>query len=157
MIAATLVTGPSLIVLGLAVVVLVFVMRRTMLRMWRPPDKRSEPAATQDDFEAAEKGAVHATEMLEVRLHEFARDVEGRMLTRMAVLDRLIVDADREIVRLKELLALTNGGHFPASAGGARGGASESTAIASAAGAPRAPDAVVVLPRTPVEDQREAA
>jgi hypothetical protein len=154
MIAVELVTGRSLIVFGLAIVVLVFVVRRTVLRI--RSRKNDADAANQDDFEAAEKGAVRATEMLEVRLHDFAREVEGRMLTRIAVLDRLIVDADHEIVRLKELLAATNGERSPVRVAQGSMAGSASSAAAPDAGSPRQPDAVVTLPAA-IPDQREAA
>jgi hypothetical protein len=150
-----LITGRSLIVFGIAIVGLVLVLRRTVLRM-RRRNKDAE-AADQDDFEAAEKGAVRATEMLEVRLHDFAREVEGRMLTRIAVLDRLIVDADHEIMRLKELLAATNGEQSPVRvAQGSTAGSASSTA-ASDAGSPRQPDAVVTLPSATGQDRQAAA
>jgi hypothetical protein len=155
MIAAELITGHSLIVFGLAIVGLVFVLRRTVLRM-RRRNKDAE-AANQDDFEAAEKGAIRATEMLEVRLHDFAREVEGRMLTRIAALDRLIVDADREIVRLKELLAATNGGQSPVRVVEGSTVGSASSAAASDAGSPRQPDAVVTLPAAAGPDRQVAA
>ncbi len=154
MIAAELITGRSLIVFGLAIVALVFVVRRTVLRMRRR--NQDADAANQDDFEAAEKGAVRATEMLEVRLHDFAREVEGRMLTRIAVLDRLIVDADREIVRLKELLAATNGERSSVRVAQGSTAGSASSATGSDAGSPRQPDTVVTLPAA-IPDQREAA
>jgi hypothetical protein len=154
MIAAEVITGRSLIILGLAVAVLVFVLRRTVLRVRRRDDDSG--AICQDDFEAAEKGASRATEMLEVRLHDFAREVEGRMLTRIAVLDRLIVDADREIVRLKDLLAATQAERSPNPIAHASTCESAVTAAGIEAAAPRQPDAVVPLPAT-MPDQREAA
>ncbi len=154
MTSAEFITGRSLIVFGLAIVGLVFVLRRTVLRMRRRSNQAD--AANQDDFEAAEKGAVRATEMLEVRLHDFAREVEGRMLTRIAVLDRLIVDADHEIVRLKELLATTNGEQSAVRVAQGSTAGSTSSAAASDAGSPRQPDAVVILPAA-IPDQREAA
>lgn len=40
----------------------------------------------------------------EIRLHEYSRDVEARMESRLARLDRLVVSADREICRLQDLL-----------------------------------------------------
>jgi hypothetical protein len=155
MTSAELITGRSLIVFGLAIVGLVFVLRRTVLRMRRR--KSDADAANQDDFEAAEKGAVRATEMLEVRLHDFAREVEGRMLTRIAVLDRLIVDADREIVRLKELLAATNGEVSSVRVAQGSTAGSASSAAASDAGSPRQPDVVVLLPSAAGQERQAAA
>jgi hypothetical protein len=39
----------------------------------------------------------------------FVGEFEQRMLTHIALLDRMIVDADREILRLQELLEATEG------------------------------------------------
>ena len=154
MIAAEFITGRSLIVFGLAIVVLVFVLRRTVLRMRH--GKGNSDARNREGFEDAEESAVRATEMLEIRLHDFAREVEGRMLTRIAVLDRLIVDADREIMRLKELLAASNPERSPVQFVQASTGGSASSTATADSGAPRQPDAVVTLPAA-MPDQREAA
>jgi hypothetical protein len=54
-------------------------------------------------------GIEAVAEKLEVRLFDFAREVEGRLQTRSTILDRLIVEADREILRLQDLLAATKG------------------------------------------------
>jgi hypothetical protein len=155
MITAELLTGRSLIVFGLAVVALVFVLRRAVLR--KRLRHSDADALNRDNFEAAEEGAVRATEMLEIRLHDFAREVEGRMLTRIAVLDRLIVDADREIVRLNEVLAATNGGRSPIPFPQALTGGNVSSAADSDAGASRQPDAVVTLPAAVADGRQEAA
>ena len=48
-------------------------------------------------------------DMSETDDYDFSGEFEGRMLTRIAVLDRMIVDADREILRLQELLAESKG------------------------------------------------
>ena len=101
-------TGQSLIVFGLAVVIFVFLMRRTLLRTRNPAPGHHAPRAT-EEIESAEMSAEAVVEKLEVRLFDFAREVEGRMQTRIAVLDRLIIDADREILRLQDLLAATMG------------------------------------------------
>src|SRR5579864_1889526 len=106
MIPEELIDGRSLIVFGLAFVAFVFVLRRFFLKVHAAHGRDSQTDAG-ENFEAAEAGAVRATEMLEVRLFDFAREVESRMASRMAVLDRLIVDADREILRLQEVLAQT--------------------------------------------------
>src|SRR5579872_5652177 len=103
------ITGQSLIVFGLAVVVFVFLMRRTFLRGGLTGSRFQKSAANSDGASDGESPEMIA-ELLEVRLFDFAREVEGRMQTRIAVLDRLIVDADREILRLQDLLAATDGG-----------------------------------------------
>ncbi|MGE3313775.1 MAG: hypothetical protein AB7O26_01580 [Planctomycetaceae bacterium] len=68
---------------------------------------RAELSATsadaQDDPQAADRAAARI-DRFELRLHEYSRDVEARVETRLARLDRLVVSADREICRLQDLL-----------------------------------------------------
>ncbi len=92
----------TIIALGLSVVALVFILRRTILR---PVRASRQPRESPAELEAAEESAAAMVEQLEVRLYDFAREVEGRMHTKIAVLDRLIVSADREIIRLEQVLA----------------------------------------------------
>ncbi len=106
MISSQLISGQSLIVPGLAVVIFVFLMGRTFVQSRKPGEYRPS-SRTKEDAPPLEASAEAAVEKLEVRLFDFAREVEARMQTRMTVLDRLIVDADREILRLQDLLAVT--------------------------------------------------
>src|SRR5579872_1444391 len=92
----------TIIALGLSVVAIVFILRRTVMRPVRASHRQRETPA---EIEAAEESAAALVEQLEVRLYDFAREVEGRMHTKIAVLDRLIVNADREIIRLEQVLA----------------------------------------------------
>lgn len=46
-------------------------------------------------------GRIH---QMETRLYDYGREVEGRVETTLAVLDRLIIDAQQESVRLEALL-----------------------------------------------------
>jgi DNA-directed RNA polymerase specialized sigma24 family protein len=55
--------------------------------------------------ETVNSGPSARVGQLEVRLHDFAREVEARLETRAAQLDRLVAAADHEIIRLKELLS----------------------------------------------------
>lgn len=58
-----------------------------------------------NDAQQRDASAKAQMTKLEVRLHDFAREVDGRIQSRMATLDRLILDAEREIDRLQNLLA----------------------------------------------------
>jgi len=94
----------TVIALGLTVVAFVFIMRRTFLR--RADTGRRKPFTRDlDNTEPVDPGATIVAEKLEVRLFDFAREIEGRMQTKITVLDRLILDADREIIRLEKVLA----------------------------------------------------
>lgn len=57
------------------------------------------------DVQAAEASARGIVQKLEVRAYDYSREVEARINNRLAVLDQLILDADREIDRLQTLLA----------------------------------------------------
>jgi len=155
MIPRELITGQSLIVFGLAVVAFVFLMRRTFLRQ-RGSTARDKSSGIKTETELAQVSAAAAVEKLEVRLFDFAREVEGRIQTRITVLDRLIVDADREILRLQDLLASTKGLGGPES--NSHGPADVQFPGSSAAGKMpgRQPDAIVPQPPTDAS-QREAA
>lgn len=57
-----------------------------------------------------EAAAVHKSpqgliQEMELRLYDFGRGAEARIENHLAVLDRLIVEADREIARLEAILA----------------------------------------------------
>jgi hypothetical protein len=94
----------TIMAIGLSVVAVVFILRRTLLRT-SPFNRRPSAAPSPAEIEDGENTATALVEQLEVRLYDFAREVEGRMQTKIAVLDRLIVDADREIIRLERVLA----------------------------------------------------
>ncbi len=150
------VTSQSLIVFGLAVVIFVFLMRRTFLRARSPaPDERASYA--RKEVESAEMSAEAVVEKLEVRLFDFAREVEGRMQTRIVALDRLIVDADREILRLQDLLAATKMIGGSGSLAGTPADPRSTATPANGRPATRQPD--VTLPHAPPADggHRDAA
>ena len=134
----------TIIAIGASVVALVFILRRTVLRtvLRTGPMSRSHSASqTPAEIEAAQNSAADGVEQLveqfEVRLYDFAREVEGRMQTKIAVLDRLIINADREIIRLEQVLA-------------------ESRRLGNASASGRQPDAIV-SPSPDGNDQRHAA
>ena len=124
----------TIIAIGLAVAVLVFILRRSVLRTGVVGRRPASP--TPAEIDAAENTATALVEQLEVRLYDFAREVEGRMQTKIAVLDRLIINADREIIRLEQILA-------------------ESRRLGSAPVSSRQPDAIVA--QAADHDQRHAA
>jgi hypothetical protein len=91
------------IALGIAVILTGLVLRRGFTRA-KHMQGRNPWGEAQAEFRRQPVADTATVEKLEVRLHEFARQVEARIHTRMAVLDRLIVDAEREIVRLQQVL-----------------------------------------------------
>ena len=126
----------TIIAIGLSVVAFVLVLRRLVLRT----ASRNRPftiSQTHAEIDAAENNATALVEQLEVRLYDFAREVEGRMHSKIAVLDRLIINADREIIRLEQVLA-------------------ESRRLGSPTASSRQPDAIV-SPAASARDERHAA
>jgi hypothetical protein len=151
-----LITGQSLVVFALAVVILVFLMRRTFLRDRKPG--RGQPSLPGSaDAATVENSAEAAVEKLEVRIFDFAREVEARLQTRIAVLDRLIVDADREILRLQDLLEATKGTGGTGPPGGPVADQRTSELPTGRRMPGRQPDAVLPGPRPAQASKREAA
>jgi hypothetical protein len=75
--------------------------------LWRTFARGEADAPSPHDVEETERAQARAEGRiahLEVRLHDFAREVEARMETRALQLDSLVVAGDREIVRLSTLL-----------------------------------------------------
>jgi hypothetical protein len=96
--------GNQWIVLGMLLVATVLVLRR---RMGRAGEFRRDDPLTRvrADFTKIESSPSGRINQLEVRLHEYAREVEGRIQSRTILLEQLLADADRDIRRLEELLA----------------------------------------------------
>ena len=151
-----LITGQSVVVFALAVVIFVFLMRRTFLRHQKAGRGQPHLPGTADAT-TVDTSAEAAVEQLEVRIFDFAREVEARMQTRSAVLDRLIIDADREIVRLQDLLAATKGIGSPDSKGGPLDDPRTAKASRNARPPGRQPDMVVPQPPPGAASNREAA
>jgi hypothetical protein len=63
-----------------------------------------QTAQTDDEPDDVDMMAGRRVASLEVRLHDFAREVEARLEKRGLELDALVTAADREIVRLSDLL-----------------------------------------------------
>jgi DNA-directed RNA polymerase specialized sigma24 family protein len=94
------------IVLGSVVVCALLFMRHLNARSRRELARLSTAIDDPEDVpESRTAGAV--VNLLEVRLYNFVSEAEARMGTRIEQLDRLILEADREILRLDELLQKT--------------------------------------------------
>lgn len=99
--------GLQLVVLGLFVLTVAWMVRRSigLRRRGRSPHPS---AAFRDEIRPAQDAESRIRE-LEVRLYDYERDVEGRIETRLTLLDRLIEEADREIDHLQHLLERRGG------------------------------------------------
>jgi hypothetical protein len=75
--------------------------------LWRTLKRGGTEVHSAGDTEESERAQARAESRiahLEVRLHDFAREVEARMETRALRLDSLVVAGDREILRLSAIL-----------------------------------------------------
>ena len=97
------------ILLGIAVLITGVVLSRSF-RKAQALANRNPADEARRDFARAEQSQSAVFNRLELRLYDFAREMEGRLETRMALLDELIAEADREIARMQELLANSRGG-----------------------------------------------
>jgi hypothetical protein len=96
-------SGPQLILLGLAIVVIGFLLRRSFTLGKKSRDR--DPAAeVRAEMRAAEQSAESGFRKMEIRLYDYGRKVEGRVQTTLTLLDRLILEADQETDRLHGLL-----------------------------------------------------
>ncbi|HUG92275.1 MAG TPA: helix-turn-helix domain-containing protein [Planctomycetaceae bacterium] len=82
----------------------------TALLLWRGHRRRMQIAGrdvageVRREFHDAARAGTSEIHRMESRLYDFGREVEGRVETTLATLDRLIEDAEDEIIRLELLL-----------------------------------------------------
>lgn len=100
-------TATQSILLGLALLTVAVTMRRTALS--RRGQVSRPPARTAAAEMSNEHAGLSAVRELELRLYEYGREIEARLQTRIAVLERLICDADREAGRLQAALKEVGG------------------------------------------------
>ena len=105
MLFAEIPTGLQTAFVGVAILFVAFLMRRTAVRIGR--SKNRDPVKeVRDAFLQAEKNGKSKIAQLEIRLYDHSREVEARIETRIAMLDQLVQSADEEVARLKILLDL---------------------------------------------------
>ncbi|MEX0704208.1 MAG: hypothetical protein WD069_19065 [Planctomycetales bacterium] len=85
-------------------------------RRGRDSARRDLPTEVRSELRARETSEAAHVRKMEIRLHDYGREIEARAQTRLAALDRLVREADREIVRLTRLLELRRGDAPPAAA-----------------------------------------
>lgn len=80
-----------------------FTMRRTAHRRWR--NRKFDPIGNATKELATRQAASDAQlSKHEVELHDIARVTEAKLQTKLAVMDEMVLQADREIERLESLL-----------------------------------------------------
>lgn len=103
MLFANSLNGVESVVLGIAILFVVFLMRRSAIKKLRAGD-RDLVADVRAEFLLAETKGTSKAEKLELRLYDYSREVEARIETRITLLDQLVVAADKEVSRLESLL-----------------------------------------------------
>lgn len=104
MIFADLFSGPMAILLGMAMLAIAFVMRRSGRKRGKASEKRDVVAEVRREAALNESSAHSRLEQLEVRLYEYGREIDGLAETRIATLRHLIDEADEKIAELQALL-----------------------------------------------------
>ncbi len=106
MLLASLFDGPTILVfLGMALVTTLLV--RSSAKRSMKSRSRDVLGEAREELTLRDQAASNLIQKMEVRLHDYGREIEGRMEARLDLLDQLIIDADREIIRLQTALAET--------------------------------------------------
>ena len=92
--------------MGLLILLGVGLRHRAVSRA-RHSQQRNVVGEVRQELGLREQGPLKEIRRMEVRLHDYSREVESRVLTTMEILDQLVLDADREIAHLEELLRET--------------------------------------------------
>lgn len=96
-------SGLGSVLLGLLILMIAFLMRRSTVRKRKALKNRDVSAEVRESFLAVEKAGKSQLEQLELRLHDLYRDVEALAQTRIALLQQLIETADERIQELRAL------------------------------------------------------
>jgi DNA-directed RNA polymerase specialized sigma24 family protein len=97
-----LLTGPNLIVVALMAWCAVM-MRNAALRRRQSP-RRDVDKELSNEPRIRQRSAEGRMPQLEIRLHNYDRDVAARVKSTLNLLDQLISEGDQEIVRLESLI-----------------------------------------------------
>ena len=95
--------GSQFVLLALLGATTAFLLRRGYRRRTQIAG-RDVAAELRSEARARSRGELGEITRLETRLYDFGREVEGRVETTFALLDRLIADAETEIARLETVL-----------------------------------------------------
>jgi hypothetical protein len=91
------------ILLGVLILFVAFLMRRAGMRKRRSSDENTAEVVRREYL--AHQAGRKEVEKLELRLHDFAREVDALAQTRIAVLTELVAAADRAIIELEKRTA----------------------------------------------------
>lgn len=96
----------NLILTGGLMLIVAWALRKTFRNQRRVRD-RDPLHEAQQEMRGLEQSQFNRLNQLEIKLYEYGREVEARSDDRIRVLDKLLQEADREINRLRQQLAIT--------------------------------------------------
>jgi len=96
----------NLIVTGGLILAVAWALRKSFRNQRRIRDRNPLNEA-QQEMTRLEQNQFNRLNQLEIKLYEYGREVEARSDDRLHLLDELLQEADREINRLRQQLALT--------------------------------------------------
>jgi len=94
------------ILTGVLLITVAWMLRKNF-RYQHQVRNRNPLAEAQHELSSLEQSQFNRLNQLEIKLYEYGREVESRSDDRLRVLDELLREADREINRLRQQLALT--------------------------------------------------
>lgn len=95
----------NLIVTGALILLVAWSLRRSFREQSRISNRNPLEEA-QKEIATREQSQLNRLDQLEVKLYEYGREVEARSDDRFRALDELLQEADREINRLRQQLAM---------------------------------------------------
>jgi len=95
-------SSSQMILGGLMLIVVAFLLRRSFTKS-KTSRQRDPMSEARREIHVAESSYAAKINQMEVRLHDYAREVEGRIGTKIALLNRLLAEADEKLQRLEEL------------------------------------------------------
>lgn len=99
-------SDPNVILTGILLIAIAWSLKKNF-RMQKRVRDRDPLQEAKHEIAQTEQKQVNRLNQLEVKLFDYGREVEARSDDRLRVLDELLQDADREINRLRQQLALT--------------------------------------------------
>ncbi|MFK7779298.1 MAG: hypothetical protein QM501_14425 [Gimesia sp.] len=95
----------NLIFTGGLILVVAWALRKTF-RNQRRIRNRNPLREAQQEISKLEQSQFNRLNQLEIKLYEYGREIEARSDDRLRILDELLLEADQEINRLRQQLAL---------------------------------------------------
>ncbi|WP_417380580.1 hypothetical protein [Gimesia sp.] len=99
-------SDPNMILTGVLLLAVAWALRKNF-RYQRQVRNRNPLNEAQQELSSREQSQFNRLNQLEIKLYEYGREIESRSDARLRVLDELLREADQEINRLRQQLALT--------------------------------------------------